>query len=318
MRRSAGAQPRCIARDRRCTATATPPTAAINPMPAAVPRGPAPPTSLPTATDRSAADGAASPNDDRAAAALGLGVAGAVGVVDGRGVVEGLGRADRASSPDDGVGTGVDGAGGAGVGRGEGLAVGRGVGGAASGGGATPGGVAPPVVTNDHPSTAPSTGREPAGPAGLYAQAPPRGAVQYDQYAVAGGVDAHDSASAPGRPSMRHTNPGIVATWVTANPASARASTPELGVPGTQRMRMPASSAVKSTTTVTPLEVGHAPFDHAAAEVGPAPRTRPTARTNASAGPRRRDRRPGTFSEVPPSLAVASPPPSPRPRAGGR
>ncbi len=44
-------------------------------------------------------------------------------------------------------------------------------------------------------------------PKSLYFHAPPLGACQYDQYAVAGGVSMHGSADGAGFPSMRQMKP---------------------------------------------------------------------------------------------------------------
>lgn len=71
-----------------------------------------------------------------------------------------------------------------------------------------------------------------------------------------------------GCPSMRHTNPNIDWTIVTSNPVCPRASRPEFGGSGAQRVATPAPKAPKSTITVTPLEVGHGPFVQAIATRG--------------------------------------------------
>jgi hypothetical protein len=123
------------------------------------------------------------------------------------------------------AGAGVDRAVAAGVGRVVGAAAGVAGGGVAGGvdaraGGAMDGGAAAPPSTNAQPSTDPWLGLDPAAPTGLYVHGPPRSAVQYDQWAVAGGVVEHGSLAGVGRPSIRQTKPGTLATWSTAWPAS--------------------------------------------------------------------------------------------------
>ncbi len=173
----------------------------------------------------------------------------------------------------------------AGAGRAVGSGVARGVGwgvGGVSGGGSTLGGVGAPPVMNVHPSTVAAAGREAAAPTGLYRHAPPRSAVQYDQEAVAAGMVVQDSDEASGSPSIRHTKAGCVVTGVTAKPAPESAARPLPGRSGTQRVIAPPPKAPKSTTTVTPAEVGQAPLLHAAAPDG-------TARQAASATTAARD-----------------------------
>ena len=106
-----------------------------------------------------------------------------------------------------------------------------------------------------------------------------------------GGVVAQDSPAGPGRPSMRHTNPGMLWTSSTDRPAAARTSRPVPGGPGAQRTTIPAPSFVKSTTTVTPALVGQAPAVHAAAGAGAETAATATAihRTDAAASDRRGD-----------------------------
>ncbi len=60
---------------------------------------------------------------------------------------------------------------------------------------------------NAQPSTVPRAGTYVAAPWLLYDQEPPGEPCQYDQYAEAGEVVTHLSASAPGFPLMRHTKP---------------------------------------------------------------------------------------------------------------
>ena len=201
-----------------------------------------------------------------------------------------------------GASTGV----GAMVGRAVGATVGRGVAAAARGGGATLGGDAVALVVNAQPSTAalggPRAGR-------------PRGAVRPSSAARgcpvrpvrvgrrsrrarlrAGARPAVDAAHEPGhRRDLGDRR----------SPASARAvDTRSSGQPGTQRTTTPASSAVKSTTTVTPLEVGHAPLDHAAAGAG-------ACAEDQADGQDGRERRRPPASIAGPRRSGSCPPPSP-------
>lgn len=105
--------------------------------------------------------------------------------------------------------------------------------------------------------------------------------------------------SEAGSPSIRQTNPGIDVTIVTANPASLSASKPELGRSAAQRIATPPPNASKSTTTVTPVDVGQGPSVQAAAARGaPAlvPSARSSARIRAQVGRARAVSRPSSVS----------------------